>query len=53
MLEELEAVLGEMIKVENAQQVERGLRTIIKMSEEVRDITKGRREGGGGDEDDE
>lgn len=31
-----EEVLAEMIKMENAQQVERGLRTIIKLSDKVR-----------------
>jgi hypothetical protein len=40
VLKRLEAVLGEMIKVENAQQVERGLRVIIDMSEQVRNLTK-------------
>ena len=33
----METILGEMVRVENAQQVERGLRTIIRMSEQVRE----------------
>ena len=40
VLAKFDAILGEMIKVENAQQVERGLRTIIRMSEQVRDIAR-------------
>jgi uncharacterized coiled-coil protein SlyX len=36
----LEAIVAEMIKVENAQQVERGLRTIIKLSDKVRSIVR-------------
>jgi hypothetical protein len=36
----LEQVVAEMIKMENAQQVERGLRTIIKLSDKVRGMMK-------------
>ena len=36
----LEQVVAEMIKMENAQQVERGLRTIIKLSDKVRTMMK-------------
>ena len=35
-----EEVLAEMIKMENAQQVERGLRTIIKLSDKVRGMMR-------------
>ncbi len=35
-----EQVMAEMIKMENAQQVERGLRTIIKLSDQVRGMVR-------------
>ena len=38
----LEGVVAEMIRMENAQQVERGLRTIIKLSDKVRGMMKTR-----------
>jgi hypothetical protein len=43
VLNQMEQVLNAMIKVENAQQVERGLRAIIEMSEQVRAFTRNRK----------
>jgi len=40
VLQQMEQILAEMIKVENAQEVERGLKTIIRMSEQVREMTR-------------
>jgi len=41
VLRQLEAVLAEMVKVESAQEVERRLRMVIKISRDVRDAAKG------------
>jgi hypothetical protein len=40
LLKALESIVAEMIKAESAQQVERGLRTIIKLSDRVRDMVR-------------
>jgi hypothetical protein len=40
LIKALEGIVSEMIKAESAQQVERGLRTIIKLSDRVREIVR-------------
>jgi hypothetical protein len=46
ILEALEAVMREMIKAENAQEVEKTLRAIIRASDKVRDIIRPARKAG-------
>jgi hypothetical protein len=40
ILSELESILGEMIQVENAQQIEQGLKNVIKKTEQVQEFTR-------------
>jgi hypothetical protein len=47
----IKSVVDEMIKLEQAQHIERGLKTIIRLSDQVRDIARGKL--GTDEEDDE